>query len=179
MTDTEKQEKIRTIGIYLIIILALLRFMIYPLYTGVEKQKQILDEQQKNYSLKVRLLNQQQHGGTPLTPLVEKAELTPYLYEKTQSLTQIQLDVVNRLNVLAKEKGGELVRFEMLETIQRNTLSEAPVTLWFSGQPQVLMNILRVVETSGKTLDVKGMEISKGPKDFLLSLTLSAYRFEK
>ncbi len=179
MKAAGKQEQIRTVGIYLIIVLALLRFLIYPLYTGLEKQKQLLDEQQKNYSLKLRVLNQQQRGEAQLNPVVEKEELSPCLYEKTQSLTQIQLDIVHRFNVLAKEKGGELVRFEMLETIPRNTLSEAPVTLWFSGQPQTLMNILQAAEKTGKALNVKGMEISKGTKDYLLSLTLSAYRLEK
>jgi len=179
MADKGKQDKIRTVGIYLIIVLALLRFLIYPLYHGLEKQKQVFAGQQESYQLKVRLLNQQQSRRTPITPLVERADLTPYLYENAQSLTQIQLDVVHRLNVLAKEKGGELVRFEMLETIPGKTLSEAPVTLWFSGQPPALMTILRALEKSGKPLDVKSMEISRGPKDYVLSLTLSAYRLEK
>ncbi|OPY86680.1 MAG: hypothetical protein A4E72_01619 [Syntrophus sp. PtaU1.Bin208] len=179
MKTEGKQERIRTIGIYLIIVLALLRFLIYPLYTGLEKQKQLLAEQQKNYSLKLRILNMQQRGETPLNPVVEKKELSPYLYEKTQSLTQVQLDIVHRLHALAKEKGGALVRFEMLETIPRNTLSEAPVTLWISGQPKALMDILQAAEKTGKALEIKGMEISKGTKDYLLSLTLSAYRMEK
>ncbi|SEM73492.1 hypothetical protein SAMN04489760_1407 [Syntrophus gentianae] len=179
MKAAGKQEQIKIVGIYLIIVLALLRFLIYPLYTGLEKQEQLLDELQKNYSLKLRILNMQQRGDAHLSPVVEKGELSPYLYDKTQSLTQVQLDIVHRLNVLAKEKGGALVRFEMLETIPRNTLSEAPVTLWFSGQPQALMNILQAAEKTGKALEIKGMEISKGTKDYLLSLTLSAYRLEK
>ncbi len=178
MANPGKQEKIRTAGIYLIIILALLRFLIYPLYNGVERQKRLLADQQENYRLKIQVLNSQR-SGAPATPLVEKAEVAPYVYEKTDSLTSIQLDVVNRMSLLAKEKGGELVRFEMLEASAEKTLSEAPVTLWFSGQPKDLMTILHEVETTRKSLGIKTMEISKGAKGPLLSLTLSAYRLEK
>jgi len=179
MTDTVRQEKLRTVGIYLILILALLRFLVYPLHGAVEKEKRLYDAQRENYRLKTRLLNQQQQNGNLLSPEVKRTGLAPYLYEKTESLTQIQVDVVQRMSVLAKGKGGELVRFEILETIPEKTLSEAPVTLWFSGQPQALVNILRSVETSEKLLGIKGMEINKGPKDHVLSLTLSAYRLEK
>ncbi len=178
MAGAGKQSSIRAMGIYLILLLVLLRFLIYPLCNGLERQKQILDEQKKSLSLKTRLLNQQQ-GGAPLASFVGREQLTPYLYEKEQSLTGIQLDIVHRMNVLAREKGGELVRFEMLETIPGRTLSEAPVTLWFSGPPQALMNILRAVESTGKSLDVKGMEITKSPQEYLLTLTLSAYRLER
>lgn len=178
MANPGKQEKIRTAGIYLIIILALLRFLIYPLYNGVERQKRLLADQQENYRLKIQVLNSQR-SGAPATPLVEKAEVAPYVYEKTDSLTSIQLDVVNRMSLLAKEKGGELVRFEMLEASLENILSEAPVTLWFSGQPKDLMAVLQGVETTRKSLGIKTMEISKGAKGPLLSLTLSAYRLEK
>lgn len=178
MTDTGRQEKLKTVGIYLILILALLRFLVYPLHGAVAREKRVYDAQQESYRLKVRLLNQQQNGNLR-APVVRKVELTPYLYEKSQSFTQIQLEVVQRMSVLAREKGGELVRFEILETIPGKTLGEAPVTLWFSGQPQALMNILRAAEASKKVLGIKIMEINKGPKDYALSLTLSAYRLER
>jgi len=178
MTDTGKQEKIKTIGIYLIIILALLRFLIYPLYGELEKQKRIIAQQRESYRLKVHILNQERNRNS-VSPAVEKADLAPYLYQKTQSLTSIQLEVANRLSVLANEKKVEMARFEMLETIPGKTLSEAPITVLFSGQPEALMNTLKAVETMGKTLGVKNMEINKGPRDYVLSLTLSAYRLEK
>lgn len=177
MTDTGKQDKLRTFGIYLIVILAVLRFWVYPQYSAVEKEKRVLDAQRESYRLKVRLLSRQQNRKAAVQT-VKKDLLAPHLYEKSQSLMQIQLDVVHRLNGLAKEKGGELARFEILETIPGKTLSEAPVALWFSGQPKALMDILREVETSEKLLSIRNMELKKGTGDCLLSLTLSAYRME-
>lgn len=75
MAGAGKEGSIRAMGIYLIILLALLRFLIYPLYNGLERQKQILDEQKKSLTLKTRLLNQQQ-GGAPLAAFVGRERLT-------------------------------------------------------------------------------------------------------
>ncbi|ABC77869.1 hypothetical protein [Syntrophus aciditrophicus] len=178
MTDAGKQDKLKIVGIYLIVILALLRFLVYPLYSAVEKEKRVFDAQRESYLLKVRLLNQQQNRKTA-PEMVKKEELAPYLYEKSQDFMEIQLGIVHRLNGVAREKGGELVRFEILETIPGKTLSEAPVTLWFSGPPKTLMDILQTVETSKKILGIRNMEMNRGPRDYVLSLTLSAYRLEQ
>jgi len=165
MADGERQEKLKVVGIYLIIILALLRFLVYPLYNAVEEQKRVNNAQQDHYRLKVRLLSQQQQNRNTDSSFVTKAELTPYLYEKSHSLLEIQLEVVEKLKALAREKGAGLVRFEIHETLRGKTLSEAPVTVSFSGPPQALMNILRTVETSRKLLGIKNIESTKGRRD--------------
>lgn len=177
MAEGERQKNLKAAGIYLIVILALLRFLIYPLTTAVEEQKRVINAQQDHYRLKVRLLNQQQNRNSDVS-FVKKADLIPYLYEKPQGILQIQLEVVEKLRGLAREKGAELIRFEIHETLRGKTLNEAPITVAFSGPPQALMNILRTVETNRKLLSIKNMEISKGRRDYELSLTLSAYRLE-
>jgi hypothetical protein len=56
MTDAGKTDKLKIAGIYLIVILALLRFLVYPLYSAVEKEKRVFDAQRESNLLKVRLL---------------------------------------------------------------------------------------------------------------------------
>jgi hypothetical protein len=41
------------------------------------------------------------------------------------------------------------------------------------------MDILQTVETSQKILGIRNMEMNRGPRDYVLSLTLSAYRLEQ
>lgn len=177
MTTTDNKANLKKIGIYCILILALLRFLIYPLHNTVETRKSILVEQETGYTQKVRLWKTL--CNRVMTPPVQKAELTPYLYEKSSDITSIQLDVVAQLRRIAREQGGQMIRFELLEGISGKSLSEVPLTVWFEGSSQALIEILQGLEATEKTLSIKEMGIDKRSDGFMLSLTLSAYRLEQ
>lgn len=177
MTTTDNKATLKNIGIYLILLLALLRFLVYPLHNTMEARKQILVEQKAAYTQKIRVWKRL--CSRVATPPVRKDALAPCLYEKSSDITSIQLDVVARLSRVAREQGGEMMRFELLEGIPGKSLSEAPLTVWFEGSSQTLMEILQGLEATEKTLAIKEMAIDKRSHGFVLSLTLSAYRLER
>jgi hypothetical protein len=177
MTTTDNKATLKSIGIYFILLLALLRFLVYPLHNKVETRKKILVEQKASYTQKIRVWKTL--CSRAATPPVQKVALAPYLYEKSSDITSIQLDVVARLSRIAREQGGNMLRFELLEGVPGKSLSEAPLTVWFEGSSQALMEILRGLEETEKNLGVKEMAINKRSDGLVLSLTLSAYRLEQ
>lgn len=175
--DATRQKQIRAIGLYLIVLLALLRFLIYPLHAAVEQKKVIMGEQRESYRLKYRILESERQGQARKAVVDEKA-VSPHLYDKTLACSYIQADILEQLLKLAEEKGLTVLNFEMMEPIIGKTVSEAPVLIRLSGQSGAFIEVLQAIETGKKALSVKSLEITRTREDLRFSLTLSAFRVE-
>jgi len=178
MAEPNRQKDIKTIGIYIILILALVRFFIYPLHAAVEGKKLMLGEQYESYRAKYRLLERQKENGGRRTA-VERTALFPYLYDRKVSRSYMQTDILERLVKLAEKKGMTVVNFEMLEAMAEKEISEVPVLARLKGRPKAFVELLEAMETGEKALNVKSLEISRSGQDLIFSLTLSAFRTEK
>jgi hypothetical protein len=99
----EKNIEIKRIGIYVIVILALIRFLIYPLHASLREKKVLLEEWYENYRIKSQVLERQREGqGIKIN--VEKSVLFPHLFDKGVSNAYIQSDVLEWLQTLQKKK---------------------------------------------------------------------------
>lgn len=178
MAELNRQREIKTIGVYIIVILALMRFVVYPLHTSVEEKKLMLSEQYESYRLKYQLL--ERHGQIQgRKTSVEKAALFPHLYDREISHSYIQTDVLEEIIKLAEKKGMTVVNFEMLEPIVGKSLSEAPVLVRLKGMPRAFMELLKTMETGKKALSIKSIEVSRSGQELMFSLTIFAFRTEK
>jgi len=162
------------IGLYILVILALLRFLIFPLHGAVEKKKILLSEQLETYRLKYQI-QERQRGNQGPNLIVEKSVLFPSLYDKGNSYSFIQSDVMK----LAEKTGLTVQNFEMLVPSAGKGISEVPVLIRLKGQPGGFIEILKAIEMGKKILTIKSMEINRTDPDFTFSLTLSAFRVER
>ncbi|MFA4916751.1 MAG: GspMb/PilO family protein [Syntrophales bacterium] len=178
MADLNRQKEIKKIGIYVIVILALIRFVVYPLHASVEERKLMVSEQYESYRLKYQLLEKyrqlQSHSIT-----VDKAVLFPYLYEREIRPSYIQTDVIEKIVKLAEKEDLTVLSFEMLEPVAEKNLSEIPVLIRLKGMPGAFIELLKTMETGEKALSIKSMEISRSGQELIFSLTISAFRTEK
>jgi hypothetical protein len=180
MEDTSGQKRIRVAGIYIILILALLRFLVYPLHGVVATKKVVLAEQREAYQIKSSLLAR--HSAKPAQeakPVVDKASVSPYLYEKEKSISLIQADVLESIIAYAQEKGLTVLNFELPDAVAGKNFSEVPVLVRLSGKPDGLMDTLRMVGSQKRALNVKSAEITRSGQGLTLILTLSAFRMER
>ena len=169
------------IGIYIIIILALLRFLIFPLQGTIQEKKEVLGEQQETYNLKYQVFERQRENQgmkTGKEPGVEKGVLLPHLYDKGVSNSYIYSDVLEQVTKLAERKGLTIVSFETLEPVAGKNISEVPILVRLKGQPGSFIEVLDTIEKSGKVLSIRSMEISKSGQDQFFSLTIAAFRVE-
>jgi Tfp pilus assembly protein PilO len=180
-TSDQKPLQIKVVGIYVIIILALLRFLIFPLRGTVEEKKVVLGEQQETYNLKYQVFERQRENQgvkTGKEPGVEKEVLLPHLYDKGTSNSYIYSEVLEQVSKLAEKKGLAVFSLEMLEPVVGKNLSEIPIMIRLRGQPGPFIELLDAIEKSGKVLSIRSMEITKTGQDQLFSLTISAFRVE-
>ena len=178
MAETPKKTNIRVIGIYIIIILALIRFLVYPLHAALKEKKTLLGERYETYRLKYQVQERQQRDDAEKTVL-DNGALLPFLYEKGISHSQIQTDVLEQLIKVAEKKGLTVLNFEMLQPAAGKAISEVPILIRLKGAPGPFMEILETLEEGEKALSVKSMEITRGDQDQVFSLTVSAFRLDK
>ena len=177
----QKPVQIRVIGIYVIIILALLRFLLFPLQGTIQEKKVLLGEQQETYNLKYQVFERQRENQREKRGMetgVEKDDLLPQLYDKGVSNSYIYSDVLEQVTKLSEKKGLTVVSFETLEPAAGKNISEVPILVRLKGQPGPFIEVLDTVEKSGKVLSIRSMEISKSGQDQFFSLTISAFRVE-
>ena len=180
MADNFKQNNIdiKKIGIYLIIILALLRFLIYPLHASLQEKKVLLGEWYESYRLKSRVFEKQREDQGE-KGIIERSALLPHLYDKGVSYSNIQVEVLEQLKKLAEKNGLTILNFEILEPIVGKGISELTILIRLKGQPGPFIEILKAIEKGEKALSVRSMEISRSDPDLNFSLTISSFRLEK
>jgi hypothetical protein len=180
MAETSQRERMqmRMIGIYVVVILALIRFLVYPLHAALQEKKTLLGERVETYRLKGQVQERQRWDDAEKT-VIDKGALLPLLYEKGTSHSHIQTDVLERLINVAEKKGLTVLNFEMLQPSAGKAISEVPVLIRLRGAPGSFIEILETIEKDEKALSVKSMEITRGDQDQLFSLTVSAFRLER
>ena len=176
-TPDQKPIQIKVIGIYVIIILALLRFLLFPLQGSIQEKKIVLGEQQETYSLKYQVFERQRENPGEKSG-VEKDDLLPQLYDKGTSNSYIYSEVIEQVTKFAEKRGLIVVNFEMLEPVAGKKISEIPILVRLRGQPGPFIEVLDTIKNGEKLLNIRSMEITKTGQDQFFSLTISAFRVE-
>jgi len=182
MADITRQQAIRVIGLYLVILLALVRFLVYPLHAAVAGKKAGLAEQYESYALKCRLLERQEaeHGGkAAAVDKTAKTALFPRVYEKGVGYFDIQADIIDRVGKFNEKRGLTIVNYELPEPVLGKNVSEVAVVLKLQGKMVDFIETLKIIENGKRFLRVKAVDINKSGNDFSYSLTITALRVEK
>jgi len=180
MLKTFDQKTFKAIGVYIIVILALVRFAIYPLQEFADKEKVIFTELSDAYELKARNLERKSSGGPKQAQAgVDKSQVMSYFYERATPFSEIQADVLQNIVSLSEKKGLAVQSFEMLEPVSGKLISEIPITIRLAGKPADILEVIQFVVSEKKLLSVKSLEMNKSGQELLLSLNLAAYRVEK
>lgn len=177
--DLIRPENFKIIGVYVIMVLALARFVAYPLQDSLAKEKAVFAEFQEAYLIKAKQWERLSFDDKKKTEITGSDAVKNYLYEKESSFPVIQADVLENLIKVAEKKGLVVQGFEMLEPVSGKAMSDAPVSIRLSGKPAGVLDFIQSVVSEGKLLDIRTMEINKSGQDILLSLNLSAFRLEK
>jgi len=178
MADPARQKTIKVIGLYVVIILALARFLIYPLNAAVAGKKTSLVEQYENYKLKYRLVERQKTDQDSRAA-VDKTVLFTQLYEKGVGYSLIQADIIEQVTKFAEKKGMTVLNYEMPEPAIGKNVSEVPVIIRLQMKPLNIIETFEMIKKGKRILRIKSTDISMSGQDLQLSLNLSAFRVEK
>lgn len=175
-----KRENLRRTGIYLIIILVFLRFVLWPLSSSVGEKKVLLKEYIETYRTKAILAQRKKLGDVTIEKSVseQERELLASLYPKESRFSEIQPDTVVSIMKIAEENGLSMINFELPEIIKSGNLSEVPVLVRLSGMPENIIKLLKEINKMEKLTDVKVLQLIRSSGRLTLILTLTTYRIE-
>lgn len=168
---------VKSIGVYLIIILALLRFLIYPLHAAVKDRRVQFDERRETYMLKSRLLQQARRAmNTGPGKAMDKVRLS--LYPREAGVSEIQADVLAAISQYAEQKGVTVSAFEMPEAVAGKKISEVSVIIRFTGSAKSFIELLTSIRDNKKILAVRTIDVSVNGQSMAFSMTVSTFRVE-
>ena len=176
LTAWTSKSWVATIGVYVILILALVRFLIYPLHAAVKDRRAALDDQRERNGIRARIL--EQLWQSPQKDTAQDAgRIRAALYTRDVSVSKVQADVVTMVRDLAAGKGMSLTGFEMPEAVTGKKITEIPVVVRLKGRAESFLDVLRTIGKQEKMM-VKAMEVSANGPDLAVSLTMRALRLE-
>ena len=175
-----KRENLRMLGIYLIIILVFLRFVLWPLSSSVGEKKALLKEYIETYRTKTILAQRRKLGDVTIENSVseQEGELLASLYPKESHFSEIQPDTVVSIMEIAEKNGLSMINFELPEVLPSRNLSEIPVLVRLSGMPENIIKLLKEINKMKMLTDVKLLQLTRRANRFTLILTLTTYKIE-
>ena len=168
---------VKTIGVYIIVILALLRFLIYPLHAAIKDRRAIFADQQETYLLKSRLL-QQARQTRDAEDVKDPDKMRSALYPRDMRISDIQTETLASLVKYAEKNGLNVLGFEMPEVAGSEKISEVPVVIRLSGNAESFIKLLKSIQGNKKILQVKVMDISVSGEGMTFLVTVNAFRME-
>jgi Tfp pilus assembly protein PilO len=175
-------QKIFTLaGVYVIIVLALVRFVVYPLHASLEEKKIILHELSETYRLKAQQYARQNQARLEQSQgwTAKEKDVAPYLYDRGMPFSSVQADMLENIISTAEKKGVTVLGFEMLDPSTGKKVSEVPVSIRMSGtKTRDLLDLLKALSDDKKTLRMRSIEMNRTEREIQVTLTLSGFRME-
>ena len=103
MENSERKKELKIIGLYIVVILVLLRVLVYPLHGAVAAKKNTFNEYYDSYVLKYRLFEKSK-AQQKSKPDIDKRALAHNFHTKDVRFTDIQADAIEILLKLAEKK---------------------------------------------------------------------------
>jgi Tfp pilus assembly protein PilO len=172
-----KREDLRKIGIYLIIALVIINFVIKPLNSKIKQNKQMLSELKQAYLLKKELYEKKLYlSQTP--QVISEPKSLSLLYPKDISYDLIRTKVLKWLMKKAEEKGLTITNFEIPEVKKGKEITEINVLLRLKGKIKPFLEYLKMVESYDKLILIKNLELYPSGQEFTITITFSFFRKE-
>jgi hypothetical protein len=179
MPDQDKQQKIKVIGLYIIITLAVLRLLIYPLYGAVKSAKNVLADEYENYRINQQLLAKYRLTGVVKPITAGSPTILPRLYEKGIPIAAIQADVLELLLKKAEFCRLTVQNYETPEAGGGTSVSVVPVIIRVQGPADGFIEFLQAIPKEEKVLAVQSMEVRTIGDNTRYELTIVAFRLLK
>lgn len=168
-------QKLKTLGIYIVIMLTVIRFLIVPLHKNLTAKKMVFADKVEIYNTKKAFLDRQEGGVQKDTP-PDKEKLAELFYPRDQPASAVQAEVLKDLIERAEKKGLTVASFELPEVISGKGLTEANVVFRFSGRSVVVNEFLGEFEKQKRRLNPKVFETYTSGDEQFVNLTVSAFR---
>lgn len=173
-----KRENLRKWGIYLVVALLMINFLIKPLRSSLSQQRRMFSELKETYLLKEELYEKK-------LLLAQKSQLQSepkslsLLYPSDIPYNSLRIKVLRWLIEKAEEKGLTITNFELPELRRGKEVTEISLLLRLKGKIKPFLEYLQAIESADKLILVKNLELYPSREEFNISVTFSFFRRER
>jgi len=178
MSNQDKQQMFKLIGLYAIILLTVFRFLIYPLSGAVQSAKILLADEYRNYQTKKQLMAKFAQSSEA-RPDAGAPDIASRLYGKDIPVAAIQAEVLELLLKKAELHVIAVQNYEMPDTGGGNVVGVVPVVIRAKGATEGFIEFLKDIQKEKKALVVQSMEVRGSGNEAQYNLTIAAFRFVK
>ena len=174
-----KKEDLRILGIYLVVILALVRLVLLPLNNSLRAKKTMLDEYRETYRTKMMTEQKQGYADKERGRLeAGEKKLALSIYPKDSSAQAIQVEVLRMVLKTAEKNKVSVLSYEFPDPLQGKNLSEVSMQLKLSAAPAAMVKFLKELEGTKRLMDVTNFRADRNVNNLDAALTLSVYKSE-
>ncbi|MCX8070262.1 MAG: hypothetical protein N2738_07140 [Thermodesulfovibrionales bacterium] len=170
-----QKKEIRKIAIYIIVILAIIRFFIVPQVNALKDKRELYNEVKETYQTRLKLLERSDNEEKQKKADFEMSQI----YDIKTPYTEIQTDLLENILTMAEREGLALINYEMPDVSPSKELTDVSVIVRLRGKPQAFNNLLIALKEYEKKIKFKQFETFKQTDDNTFTLTIVAFRVER
>ncbi|MEO5355982.1 MAG: GspMb/PilO family protein [Nitrospirae bacterium YQR-1] len=169
------KERMRKIGFFVIVLLTIARFGLFPLRSEVERKKSVIEDYRVTYASKMELL--QRYSSVDMNDYPEvNQELSTLVFPKESNKTSVQTDVLKFITTTAESKHLNVSNFQMVEGSEGPVVTEVSVMVKVKGKPKQIIGFLREIQTHKPLVRIKNTEINQGSEsEYSVKIVASGY----
>lgn len=170
----QKQRAMRKIGLYVVLVLAALRFVVAPLHDSVENKKTLLKESTASLASAKQLLKAYKFAGGEGDPELQE-QLSTMIYPAQSNKTALQTDLINEINAMAHTHHLAALGFGLGESGEMAGLKDFSVIVRLQGGLKPAITLFRELQGKKPLIRLRELEIADAGQGYLFIATLSGY----
>lgn len=174
-----KRDRVKITLFYVLFSLVLLRFVVVPLQNSLGQQKALLSDYRDTYRMKMVQARRRQAARPEANGKAAEEKLSKLLYPADMPYASIQADLLKKLMAAAGKNNLTVVNFGMPDPAALKGIGEAPVSLHIKGDVKGVIGFFKDIDKWDRATEVTDFGTAEGRKDYMFSLSVSAFRREK
>lgn len=170
--DQKDPKQLKKIGLYLLIVLSIIRFVSVPLNNTVKEKKTTIGQYLDTYQSKVELLKRHR-------PSEDAPELggisTKLLHSNGKRDSTVQTEILSFTTRTAEEEGLSVINFELIEAVEEPLYKEIPIFIRLKGNIENSLEFFKAIQKKTPVLRTIDMEFVVGREDCRINLRLAGY----
>lgn len=179
LKESYKSIDRKKLGIYIIIILSILRFIIYPMNEKIKEDKSKLNSKLKDYMEDIKLYTSKKIE-TPKEETKSSKISIENLHKSDEKAKDIQISIAKIVKKYAKKNNISLQSIEMPKPSKTKYIEQIDVKIRLSTQdPYKIFSLLQYLEAMPKYTIIRETQINAFGANVNFYFTITTYKLVK
>ncbi len=179
LKESYKNVDRKKLGIYIIIILSILRFVIYPMKEEIKKDKNHLNEKLQEYMEDIKLYTSKKLKK-PQQPVNTSHISIENLYTEGEKSKDIQISLAKTVKKYAKKNNIDIQSIEMPKPSKTKYIEQIDIKVRLSTQdPYKVFSLFQYLEAMPKYTIIRETQVNTFGQNVNFYFTITTYKLVK